>query len=67
MGLQLEVCKTCLPPTMSKMFNFMCIVVVVHIFFLGICMVVDIELPLICEFRNWQSYILGSLYSKYCL
>jgi hypothetical protein len=54
MGLQLEVCKRCVPPTMSKLFIFNCIVVVVHIFLLGMCMVVDLELPMVCEFCNWQ-------------
>jgi hypothetical protein len=53
MGLQLEVCKRCLSPTTSKLFNFMFIVVVdLHIFLEDMCMVVEIELPLICEFRN---------------
>ena len=54
MGLQLEVCKRCIPPTMSKLFIFNCIVIVVHILLLGMCMVVDLELPMVCEFCSWQ-------------
>jgi hypothetical protein len=54
MGLQLEVCKRCVPPTMPHLFIFMGLVVVVHILLLGMCMVVDLELPMVCEFCNWQ-------------
>jgi hypothetical protein len=41
-------------PTMSQLYIVMYIVVVLHILFLGMCMVVDLELLVKCEFRNWQ-------------